>query len=114
MTISNTFLRITETTFAIVSCMMLGVMLLLGSTDKELFLKDDYEITIEYDYFLFGGHQNFYVKENVFLSKWIGSCTDSDNNSCSIDVVDDTLIITERWYQYDEEDNLLIEKVNLK
>jgi hypothetical protein len=114
MTISNTFLRITETTFAIISCMMLGVMLLLGSTDKELFLKDDYEITIEYDYFLFGGHQNFYVKENMFLSKWIGSCTDSDNNSCSVDIKDNQLIITERWYRYDEEDNLLIEKIKLK
>ncbi|MFA7560960.1 MAG: hypothetical protein WCY80_02510 [Candidatus Izemoplasmatales bacterium] len=112
--VKKAILKLIGSIFALLSLLFLGFIALWGSEDVKVIENSDYKIYIVEYRFLFDGEDTLYQKENFLFSKKIGTYTQSDDNNVSYEIVEDQLLISDKWYRYPEEDLINIYYIDLE
>lgn len=90
-------LRFAFTGFAIVSVGVLGLVALMGTRDIEVIENEQDTVYVSSYWYLLGGNDRLYQRENFFVSKYIAQYDTSDNNYVSYEIDNGSLIVTNIW-----------------
>jgi hypothetical protein len=107
MIAKQVYLKVLFVSIAIFSLILISVILIFGAESYNVVKSEGYTIYVEEYRFLFGGQDNFYLKENFLVAKLIGSGDQSEEGSTVYYVENGYFYIIESWENGDTETTII-------
>jgi len=92
---STTTIRILASLFAFCAMIFVGIALGWSGNEKEYFDTESHEVFVVRDAFLFAADKTYYHRVNSLFGKKIARCEDGEDHSCTAEITENELILTE-------------------